>query len=93
MNDDANIRTGVLDEVRAEREAQDAQLGGPEHDDNHSPGDFAGFIDVQLIKCDWGNGPGCRERFIKVAALAVAAVEMLDRTTRDYGSDDGEAES
>ena len=33
MNDDANIRTGVLDEVRAEREAQDAQLGGPEHAD------------------------------------------------------------
>lgn len=79
----------IIEEVKAERAAQDEQWGGAEHDDEHSPGEFAGFIDAQFCKCDWGNGPDARRRFIKVAALAIAAVEMIDRTTRDYGTHDG----
>lgn len=78
----------IIEEIRAERAAQDAQWGGPEHDDEHSPDDFMGFITRQVVK-GAGDGSDVRERFVKIASLAVAALEMLDRTTRDYGSHDG----
>lgn len=77
----------IIEEIRAERAAQDAQWGGPEHDDTHGPDEFAGFIEGQLSKCQYGRGPNARERFIKIAALAVAAVESYDRTMLDYGTD------
>lgn len=73
----------ILNEVKAERVAQDAQWGGPDHDDEHTAQEFICFIEAQLRKCDRGTGPDTRERLIKVAALAVAAVQMMDRTTRD----------
>lgn len=84
MNDDTNIRNGVFDEVRAEREAQDAQWGGPEHDDEHSPEDWMDFIELQIAKFR-ATDEDVRERLIKIAALAVAGVEALDRQTREYG--------
>lgn len=79
---------GVLGEVLAERTKQDAQWGGPDHDDDHSPEDFVRFIGAQAVKCEYGRGPNVRERLVKIAALAVAAVESLDRQMRDYGTDD-----
>lgn len=70
----------ILNEVKAERVAQDAQWGGPDHDDEHSAQEFIGFIEAQLRKCERGTGPDTRERLVKVAALAVAAIQMMDRT-------------
>lgn len=77
----------IIEEIKAERAAQDAQWGGPEHDDEHDMNDFSKYILRQLNLCYWGRGPGVRERFLKIAALAVAAVESHDRTLRDYGGD------
>lgn len=73
----------VLDDVAAERHRQDTKWGGAEHDDGHRIEDF-----VQLIQdyAGWArvmSGMGAREkarnRLVQVAALAVAAVESIDR--------------
>ena len=78
----------ILDEVVTERAAQDRQWGGADHDDEHSPDDFMGFIAGQVVK-GRGDGSDVRERFIKIAALAVAAVESHDRLTAAQGSHGG----
>jgi len=76
----------VLREVSQERDRQNAKWGGPEHDDQHPTEEF-----VQLIKdyAGWAramsgmNSPDkARARLIQVAALAVAAVESIDRKNR-----------
>ena len=77
----------IYDEIKTERHAQDEQWGGAEHDDQHSPGEFMAFITLQIEKSN-KDGSDVRDRFVKIAALSVAAVESLDRQTLDYGSDD-----
>jgi hypothetical protein len=68
----------IFNEVVAERARQDARWGGPEHDDGHSEGDWADFIREYA----WGDrGADFRERMLKIAALAVAAIESHDRLT------------
>lgn len=69
----------VLNEIVKERENQDAQWGGSSHDDAHSSEDFAFFIELQLLKCQKGKNDQTRERLIKIAALAVAAIQSIDR--------------
>ena len=64
----------IYDEIKAERERQDAKWGGPAHDDLHSMSEFAQFISQRL----WGHET-TRKEFVQVAALAVAAIESLDR--------------
>lgn len=73
----------VLIEVADERLRQDDKWGGQANDDSHSTAEF-----VQLIEdyAGWArtmagmNSPAkARERLIQVAALAVAAVESIDR--------------
>lgn len=51
---------------------------------------------IDLFAGAGGFSEGARDAGCRVVWAAnhwPAAVEMLDRTTRDYGSDDGEAES
>lgn len=73
----------VLDDVARERLAQDAQWGGPAHDDQHSVDDWSSFIDYQLsfiwYPAKEPTPAEIRARLVKVAALAIAAVESLDR--------------
>lgn len=73
----------VLEQIRQERDRQDQKWGGPIHDDEHVTADF-----VQLIEdyAGWArvmagmNSPDkARKRLVQVAALAVAAVESIDR--------------
>ena len=75
----------VLADISRERARQDGKWGGQAHDDNHSTADF-----VQLIEdyAGWArtmagmNSPDkARNRLVQVAALACAAVEVLDRKT------------
>lgn len=66
-------------DVIQERSQQDAQWGGPEHDDKHDAADFAEYIRIQLGRMTEDE---CRVRLVKVAALAVAAIESLDRKAR-----------
>ncbi len=76
----------ILQQIVRERKRQDEKLGGPVHDDQFSTQQFchwiknyAGWADQMS---DMGGTEGrtkARRRLIQVAALAVAAVESLDR--------------
>lgn len=84
MSNETNARDVYVD-IRAERERQDMQWGGPEHDDEHAPADWLHFIDKQstegFLDDELGEQePGSyRMRLVKIAALAVAAIESHDR--------------
>lgn len=78
----------ALRDVLWERAQQDQQHGGPAHDDTHTVEDWLGFMEAQAMKVPHGrvmNGNSveprdvCRERFVKIAALAIAAIESHDR--------------
>lgn len=71
---------GVLLEVVLERERQDEEWGGPEHDDAHDANDWVNFIEVRAQRA-WNarTGKGYRKRMVQIAALAVAAVQSFDR--------------
>lgn len=73
----------VLDEITAERARQDEQWGGPEHDDGHDCIDWCNWIDYQRQRAVGsalaGDRADWRERMVKIAALAVAAIESQDR--------------
>ncbi len=82
---DAVAIPSQIGDIVAERQRQDAQWGGPEHDDKNTPNDWRGFIAEQLKKQSHSfvnpnpNFTEYRERMIKVSALALAAVESYDR--------------
>lgn len=89
-------QAGILDEVKDERARQDEQWGGPGHDDTHVPAEWFGFIqdqDDHFTSASLSTRSHdeafitatARERLIKIAALAVAAVESIDRKARDGG--------
>lgn len=74
----------VLNDVRQERMEQIRKGWDPAHDDAHDPWDFENLITSYTAKAleaaDSGDRTVTRERFVQIAALAVAAVETLDRT-------------
>jgi hypothetical protein len=85
----------ALAEVAAERAAQDAEWGGPTHDDRHLPWDWVALLTrhAGLAVTD-GGGEADQVRFrrqmVRVAALAVAAVESIDRRWPGLGKVAGE---
>lgn len=73
----------VIDEVVAERQRQDEKWGGAEHDDSHDTTVFVQLIEDYAgwarVMAGMQNGIKARRRLVQVAALAVAAVESIDR--------------
>lgn len=83
----------ILEQVRVEREAQDSQWGGPTHDEHHNLREWCGFIEDHVKRAkkaaaSMRRGPldgiaihrdDFRKQMIEIAALAVAAVESIDR--------------
>jgi len=71
----------ILQEIRDEREAQDRQWGGRASDDTRSDEQWFAYIDRQedLWIADYQQNT--RQRLIKIAAIAVAAIEAIDRRT------------
>lgn len=71
----------ILGEISAERQRQDEQWGGPTHDDSHELFEWGEFIRKQnnaAISCS--HTPREFEaRMVKVAALALAAIEASRR--------------
>lgn len=67
----------VINEVHRERQHQDAKWGGPEHDDQHSIMDFKSYMYARLNPTE--DNAQQRRWFIELAALAIAAVESMDR--------------
>ena len=72
----------IYDDIQAERNRQD-QKWGAVHDSDHTPSEWYEILDTYSKKAaidaqdrDFGDA---RRRYIQVAALAVAAVEALDR--------------
>ena len=90
MSEDAVMNMAidqVFQEVRNERLHQDLEWGGPGHDDAQPMGQFLEYIERKLCRqaeqdLVEENYPEVRRRLIQIAALAVAAVESLDRQTR-----------
>jgi hypothetical protein len=75
----ASPASPVIADVLAERQRQDAQWGGPEHDDTHHPTEWLGFVNKQIHT---NVGVDVRDRLVKVAALALAGIESIDRKGR-----------
>lgn len=71
-------RLRALDDILKERNNQDAQWGGPAHDDTHYSDDWWAYIGYQYRRFN-DNPAEARDRFVKTAALALAAIESLDR--------------
>ncbi len=78
----------ILREITAERAMQDAQWGGPKHDDMNRTLEWFSFIDDQADKLifeiydvddEATVARMARARLIKIAALAVAGVQSIDR--------------
>jgi hypothetical protein len=75
---EAAVPEAVAD-VLAERARQDAQWGGPAHDNEHTWGEWCQYIEHQVRKMAKETNDSERPRFVKIAALAVAAIESIDR--------------
>jgi hypothetical protein len=71
--------------ILQERANQDKKWGGPIHDDNHNSHDWIAFIAKHLgraVEWPW-NRENFKTQMIRVAALAVAALEWLGRITQE----------
>lgn len=73
------IQCEIASEIMLERCRQNAQWGGADHDDTHGAMDWARYLDYQLCKISAYPDPETRRRYVKIAALAMAAIESLDR--------------
>jgi len=75
----------ALKNILQERDEQDKQWGGPAHDDKHAFHDWANFIDKQISAVTYQsifpevNVEKIRQHYVKAAALALAAIESIDR--------------
>ena len=81
----------VYADIRAERARQDAQHGGPEHDDTHTADEWLEFraeyeqrvLDLLASPIEFIYEPADgRIALVKIAALVVAQIEALDRKQR-----------
>lgn len=83
---EAVARENVLREIGAERRRQDAKWGGAANDDQWNPLDWHEMIAdynawARRMAC-MGSIDKARNRYVQLAALAVAAVEAIDRKTK-----------
>jgi len=85
----------VLDDIARERERQDAQWGGPNHDDGHTPRDWSVFrrkfegrvlASIASEHMTVYEPADARNALVKIAALAVAQIEALDRKHPELGA-------
>lgn len=78
--------TKAINNVIEERQRQDNKWGGAGHDDQHSVSDFVLLIEDYAgwarTMAGMRNLQKARNRLIQVAALAVAAVESIDRKSQ-----------
>jgi hypothetical protein len=78
------VRPKVLIDIAQERMEQDKKWGGPEHDDKHGHQDWQNFIAYHTWKATQdGTSEQFRKQMVRVAALAVAAIDSEDRRNED----------
>lgn len=74
------LRSRIYAQVEEEREKQDREYGGSEHDDIHPREDWVGFLTLHVNRARLAaKGSTYRYQLIRVIALAVAAIEVYDR--------------
>lgn len=77
----------IYGKIMSERERQDTKWGGAKHDDEHSCEDWAVYLmqysDRLLHVNEYVDRTRAKAILIKIAALAVAAHESLDRRFKD----------
>jgi len=71
--------TDVYDEIRDERQRREEKWGGPKQSDAHSINDFAAYITAEVGQAVGAEPWMQRRQMIRVAALAVAVIEKIDR--------------
>ena len=74
-------RESIFREIAAERQRQDDKWGGLGHDDTHTSNDWVSFLTKHMGKAitfPW-DPQLFRHQMVRVAALAVAAIEWHDR--------------
>ena len=81
LNPPFSAREEIYREVDRERYRQDKKWGGPKHDDEHSHKEWVGFLVQNASRClnldeSFHDFRTC---MVRVAALAVAAIESNDR--------------
>ena len=89
-----NSQTSVYDEIRTERDYQQKRWGNAADDTVNTPNDWVSYIGHYATK--WFPGgftpydvdtvDNFRESMVKVATLAVAAIESVDRQRNDGGA-------
>lgn len=87
----------ILFDIADERRRQDEQWGGPDHDDTHRGVDWLRYINRQSTLAsnetlsddasEVVDPEGYRARLVKIAALAVAAIESHDRKLSPEAAD------
>jgi hypothetical protein len=79
-----NIFNAIIDE----RHRQDEKWGGPDHDDKHSYGDWIIYLVQHLAKASLAvSRQRYRYQLVRIAALAVAAIESFDRKYPDVAEE------
>lgn len=83
------MRALIYKQIDGRRDKQDTKYGGPEHDDGHVPNDWIALITryageaAAYPACSksltQGDEVRFRARMLDVAAIAVAAIEQIDR--------------
>lgn len=68
----------IVKNILDERDYQDRKWGGERYDDKHNEHDWSAYIVEHLGKAIT-NPHTFRTQMVKVAALAVAAIEWVDR--------------
>ncbi len=77
----------ICEQLVTERDEQDMQWGGPEHDDEHTRREWLDFVKEHADRARKAIGrrqqaidlDEYRRRLVVIAALAVAAIEAHDR--------------
>lgn len=81
-------REKIYLEITEERNKQDAKWGGPDHDDQHGYLDWLMYIIQHVGKASLAISRATyRYQLIRIAALAVAAVEAFDRRHPDVAKE------
>lgn len=85
MSTDSLVQRATIDEeINAERQRQDEQWGGVVNDDKNTPIHWTRFIRKQNNFAQSASGEEFRQRMLKIAALAIAAIEAQDRKKESY---------
>ena len=74
----------IVAQILDERQRQDEKWGGADHDDEHEATEWLSFIDEHRLRARKvvSDRDAFRHRLVIIAALAIAAIESIDRGGR-----------